>query len=214
MSASVDEVAKEQLRTEIREETLNDWSPMEEQLRAEIREEVWRERSSMENRLRAQVREEVEDMFQIKVIDALVLEHQHAINTLLYGVTPAQDKSTADTLVCREKKANLAKVSETSTSDKPVYWPPGHPFFNIEESAPADAQSSNAQIKSTEERTVDDPTTKEGSKAHVDEVSSRGNNKDEKEREAILSLQDRVIAAAKERLRGLGDPRQAYAQGS
>ena len=109
MSASVDEVAKEQLRTEIREEILNDWSPMEEQLRAEIREEVWRERSSMENRLRAQVREEVEDMFQIKVIDALVLEHQHAISTLLYGITPAQDKSTADPLCAGKRKQTLLK---------------------------------------------------------------------------------------------------------
>ena len=84
--------------------------------------------------------------------------------------------------------------------------------FVIRFTGTADAQIFNIQDKATERRETDDPATKDVTKAKASKVSSMGNNKWEKQDNIKLSLQDRLVAAAKDSLRGLGDPGHAYAQ--
>ena len=148
------------------------------------------------------------------VIDTMIEHHEHMIRALSYNDALAQNQSTADTLVCREMKANLVERSKPSTSRMPVYYPPGHPMspFDIGNTHTADAQILKTQDKATEGHEIDDGTTKDVTKAKASEVSSKGKNKRENQDNTELSLQDRVIAAAKGSVGGVDDPGHAYAQ--
>ena len=61
-----------------------------------------------------------------------------------------------------------------------------------------------------EEPKTDDGIFKDGTKAKLSEVSSKGKNKREKHSKTKLSLQDRLITAAKDSLHGLDDLGYAY----
>ena len=173
---------------------------------------------NLKREIRAEVTEtvlnECKGSILTAVIDTMITQHEHMISALLYDDALAQNQSTADTLMCREIKAELAEGSQTPASDMPTYYPPGDPRspFNIGKTHSADAKIFNTQDEATKRRDIDDPASNTVAKAKASEVSSEEKNKSEKEKEARLSLQERLVAAAKDSLRGLGDPGHAYSQ--
>ena len=173
---------------------------LKEELKAEITEAVL-------NELKAEVTEavlnECKGSILTDVIDTVIRHHEHMVRALMYDDAPAQNQSTADTLVCREMKADLVERSKPSTSNMPVYYPPGHAMSPFDGNThTAGAQILKTQDKATEGGEMDDPTTKDVTKAKASEASSK----------TELSLQDRVIATAKGSLGGVDDPGHAYAQ--
>ena len=153
------------------------------------------------DQLRAEITEAVvkdcKDRIWDKVIDTMVLQHRHAISTLMYDVNSAQKQSMADTLVCRELKADLAEGSKTS-SDPPVHIPPGdlRSPFNIDNTTNVGQGSCGNKSKETREPKAAEPTTKDGSRAKVTKAPPKRKNRCGKQ--MTISLQGRLIAAAEE----------------
>ena len=173
---------------------------------------------NLKREIRAEITEEVLNEYKgsilTEVIDTMITHHEDMIRVLLYDDALAQNQSTADTLMRREIKADLVEGSKTPASDLPTYYPPGDPRspFNIGDTHSADAQMFNAQDEITERGDIDDSAIKDVAKAKASEVSSEEKNKSEKEKETRLSLRDRLVAAAKDSLSGLGDPGHSCAQ--
>ena len=131
-----------------------------------------------------------------------------SISTLMYDVHSAQNQSMADTLVRMELKARLAEGSKNFPSDLPVYLPPSDPrsHFNIGDTPDMGQGSGKKKDKESREPMTSETITKDGTKAKITKVPSKGKSKSGKQKQMRISLQGRLIAAAEESLAGSDDP--------
>ena len=81
---------------------------LKEQLKAEITEAVFKG---------------CKEVTMTEAIDIMISHHEDVISALKYDDALAQNQSTADTLMCREIKADLAEGSK-ATSDRPLHYHP------------------------------------------------------------------------------------------
>ena len=114
--------------------SMDDWK---EQLRAEISETVMRDGK---------------EVTMTKAIDIMISHHEDVRSALKYDDALAQNQSTADTLVCREIKVDLAEGSR-ATSDRPRYYHPSdsRSSFNNSKTPPMWTSSFENKKKETSE---------------------------------------------------------------
>ena len=148
---------------------------LKEQLRAEISERVTRDGSHVT---------------MTQAIEIMIEHHEDIISALKYDDALAQNQSTADTLVCREIKADLGEGSRT-TPDIPLYYHPSDSrsrFNNVKTSTIA----FKTEEKEAEEPRAVAPNNKESNRGNkITKVPAKTKTKAQKQ------FEDRIIARAK-----------------
>ena len=148
--------------------------------------------------LRAEISEEVirngNQVTMTQTIEIMIEHHIDIIRALKYDDALAQNQSTADTLVCREFKADLGEGSGT-TGDRPVHYHPSDSrsrFNNVK----TPAMFHNKEKETSEPQSVA-LNKKESNK--ITKVPAKGKTKAEKE------FEDCIIARAKASLDSMFD---------